>query len=458
VLLTLLSLLVVLGVLIFVHELGHFLAAKWAGIYVHRFSVGMGTPVKALTFRRGETEYAISWLPLGGYVRMASREEEATSTALEGGAEELPPVPADRMFEAKPVWKRFIVLIAGVTMNVLFAWLVFSGLALKNGRAVNPVTTVGAVDAEFVPPGAEAIKELRAGDRITAINGTPVTSWTDVEDAFMAGGESLEFTLADGRTVTVPVHADAVESRLRLAAALQPFTAAVAGRVIKGRPAERAGMLEGDTIVGVDGQAVAQWGDVLEVIEASPGRTLQLTVGRADGRTQFTVVPDSAEVEDSTGAKRWVGKVGVEVFRGTRFEPYPSLWAALGAGAKQTLGASTTIVRTVRGMFSGRVSSKSVGGPIAIGQMAGETARLGLDAFLAFMAIISVNLAVLNLLPIPVLDGGQLVFLLAEGVLGRPLPLKLREKLTLLGLALVGTLMALAFWNDIRRVIESLGR
>ena len=146
---------------------------------------------------------------------MASREEEATSTALEGGAEELPPVPADRMFEAKPVWKRFIVLIAGVTMNVLFAWLVFSGLALKNGRAVNPVTTVGAVDEAFVPPGAEAIKELRTGDRITAINGTPVTSWTDIDDAFMASGESLDFTLADGRTVTVPVHADAVESRLR---------------------------------------------------------------------------------------------------------------------------------------------------------------------------------------------------------------------------------------------------
>jgi regulator of sigma E protease len=458
VLLTLLSLLVVLGVLIFVHELGHFLAAKWAGIYVHRFSVGMGTPVKALTFRRGETEYAISWLPLGGYVRMASREEEATSTALEGGAEALPPVPADRMFEAKPVWKRFIVLIAGVTMNVLFAWLVYSGLAHKNGRAVNPVTTVGAVDEAIVPPGAEAIKELRAGDRITAINGTPMTSWTDIDDALLAGGESLDFTLADGRTVTVPVHADAVESRLMLAAALRPFMAAVAGRVIPGRPAERAGMLEGDTIVGVDGQAVAQWGDVLEVIEASPGRALQLTVGRTSGRTQFTVLPDSAEEKDSTGATRWVGKVGVEVFRGTRFEPYPSVWAALSAGARQTVGSFTTIVRTVRGMFSGRVSRKSVGGPIAIGQMSGEMARLGLDAFLAFMAIISLNLAVLNLLPIPVLDGGQIVFLLAEGVLGRPLPLKLREKLTLLGLALVGTLMALAFWNDIRRIIEGLGR
>jgi regulator of sigma E protease len=458
VLLTVLSLLVVLGVLIFVHELGHFLAAKWAGIYVHRFSVGMGAPVKALSFKRGETEYAISWLPLGGYVRMASREEEATSTALEGGAEELPPVPADRMFEAKPVWKRFIVLIAGVTMNVLFAWLVFSGLAMKNGRAVNPVTTVGAVDSEFVPAGAEAIKQLRTGDRITAVNGKPVTSWTDVDDAFMASGDDLSFSLADGRTITVPVHADEVESRLRLSAAVQPFTAAVAGRVIKGRPAERAGMQEGDTIVGVDGQPVQQWGDVLEVIEASPGRALQLTVGRSDGRAELSVVPDSTEVVDTAGARRWVGKVGVEVFRGTRFEPYSSLFAALGAGAKQTLGASTTIVRTVRGMFSGRVSSKSVGGPIAIGQMAGETARLGVDAFLAFMALISVNLAVLNLLPIPVLDGGQLVFLLAEGALGRPLPLKLREKLTLLGLAAVATLMALAFWNDIRRIIETFSR
>jgi len=233
-LLTILSLLVVLGVLIFVHELGHFMAAKWAGIYVHRFSVGMGAPIKALSFRRGETEYAVSWLPLGGYVRMASREEDATSTALEGGAEELAPVPADRMFEAKPVWKRFVVLIAGVTMNVLFAWLVFSGIALRNGRAVNPVTTVGAVDTAFVPAGAEAITELHTGDRITAINGRPVKSWTDVDDAFLEGGESLAFTLADGRTITVPVHADDVEGRLRLSGALQPFTAAVAGRVIKG--------------------------------------------------------------------------------------------------------------------------------------------------------------------------------------------------------------------------------
>jgi regulator of sigma E protease len=457
VLLTLASLLVVLGVLVFIHELGHFLAAKWAGIYVHRFSVGIGAPIKALSFRRGETEYALSWLPLGGYVRMASREEDATSTALEGGDEPLAPVPADRMFEAKPVWKRIVVILAGVTMNALFAWAVFSWLAHANGRAVNPVTVVGGIDSAFVPAGAEGLYALRAGDRITAVNGAPVRSWGDIETALQQSpGDSLRIALDDGRAVTVPVHADQVEERMQLAVAVQPFTAPVTGRVIDGRPAARAGMQRGDTIVAIDGAPVSQWREVLSRIERSPGVALALTLGRPSGRTTVEVRPDSTRVDTGDGGERWVGKIGVEVFAGTRFEPYPSVWAAIGAGGRQTLAASTTIVRTVRGMLSGRVSSRSVGGPIAIGQMAGETARLGLDAFLAFMAIISVNLAVLNLLPIPVLDGGQLLFLLAEALTGRPLPLKVREKLTLLGLALVATLMALAFWNDIRRVLEQV--
>jgi regulator of sigma E protease len=317
---------------------------------------------------------------------------------------------------------------------------------------------VGAVDTTRLPASAQAARTLKAGDRITAVNGQVVDSWTDIEQALQhAPGDSLALALADGRTVALPVHEDAIEDRLLLSVAIEPFTAPVTGRVFEGRPAARAGMQSGDTIVAVDGAAVGQWGEVLGAIERSPGRELTLTVARSGGRQDVTVRPDSTEVTDSTGT-RWVGKIGVEVYRGTSFEPYPSLWAAIAAGGKQTVAASTTIVRTVRGMFSGRVSSKSVGGPIAIGQMAGETARLGLDAFLAFMALISVNLAVLNLLPIPVLDGGQLLFLLAEGALGRPLPLKLRERLTLVGLALVATLMALAFWNDIRRVLEAFSR
>jgi regulator of sigma E protease len=455
--LTLVALIVVLGVLIFVHELGHFLAAKWAGIWVHRFSIGIGNPIPGASFRRGETEYALSWLPIGGYVKMASREEEATSAALEGqaaGETPIAEVPPDRVFEAKPIWKRMIVLLAGVTFNAIFAWLTFTVLAVRNGRAVNPVTTVGHVDTSMVPAGAEMLTTLRVGDRIVSVGGRPVDSWTDIESALQStSGEVVDIALADGRTLSVPVHPDAVEDRLKLGAVLSPYTAAVVGKVLPNRPAVNAGMQAGDTIVAVDGRPVDQWADVLSVIESSPGRPLALGVGRATGRTTITITPDSTSEPDSTGP-RWVGKIGVEVFRGTRFEKYPSVLAAVGAGFQATVDASTTVVRTVRGLLSGRVSRNTVGGPLAIGQMAGEQARRGLDPFLAFMGLMSINLAVLNLLPIPILDGGQFLFLVGEAILGRPLPLKLRERLTLVGLVLIVMLMVFAFWNDIARLLR----
>ncbi len=454
---TLLAFLACLGVLVFVHELGHFLAAKWARIWVHRFSIGVGSPVKALSFRRGETEYAISWLPLGGYVKMASREEEATSSALEGETPDVV-VPPDRMYEAAPIWKRMVVILAGVTMNILFAWAVYSGLALRNGRPVNPVTQVGRVDSTLLPPQAEPFRALRVHDRIVAVNGRFVSSWTDVEQELRtAPGDRLELALGDGRRLVAPIHADAVEARAAVAAAIEPFTAPVTGPVVPGRPAARAGMQPGDTILRVNGQWVDQWDALLSAIEGSPGRPLSLEIARGGQRVFLTVTPDSTEVRDSAGT-RWVGKIGVNVFRGTRYEPYPSVWAALGAGGESTAFAATSIVRTVRGLLSGRVSGKALGGPIAIGQMAGETVRLGFEAFLAFTAFISVNLAVLNLLPIPVLDGGQFLFLVAEAVRRKPLPVALRERLTLVGLALIVALMGLAFWNDLRRLFESLTR
>jgi regulator of sigma E protease len=453
-LVTLLAFAVTLGVLIFVHEFGHFAAAKWAGIWVHRFSIGIGSPIPGLTFKRGETEYSLSWLPLGGYVKMASQEEEASSAALEGGTPEAE-VPPDRMFEAKPVWKRMIVVLAGVTMNTLFAWLIFSGLALRNGKAVNPVTIVGAVDTAGLPGGAESFRTLQRGDRITAVNGRPVDSWNGVFDALQhTSGSLVVLTLADGRTLTADVPADAVERRMALAVSLGPFTPAVTGRVIPGRVADKAGIQKGDTVVSVDGQPIAQWADLLALIERSPGRELHMGLGRATGRTEVTVTPESTTVGDSTGPKV-VGKIGVEVYTGFRREPYTVL-GGLGAGVTETINASTVVVRMLRGLVSGNVSRSSLGGPIAIGQMAGQSARMGAEPFLMFMAIISVNLAVLNLLPIPVLDGGQLVFLVGEAVRRKPLPLKLRERLTLAGLAIVGALMIFALWNDLTRLVRQI--
>ena len=179
VLFNILALIIVLGVLIFVHELGHFMAAKAAGIYVHRFSLGMGKPIKSLTWHRGETEYVVSWLPIGGYVKMASRDEDPASSALEGGPASAN-VPPDRVYEAKPVWVRVIVILAGVTMNVLFAWAVFSGLTFVNGETVLPLVTVGSVGSDL-PAGAQELNRLGAGDRIVRVSGKPVDSWQAIQ-------------------------------------------------------------------------------------------------------------------------------------------------------------------------------------------------------------------------------------------------------------------------------------
>ena len=450
-LLTILALIVVLGVLIFVHEAGHFVAAKLAGIHVHRFSLGLGPPIPWLTFRRGETEYSISWLPLGGYVKMASREEDIGSSALEGGAPSVP-VPPDRVFEAKPVWVRMVVILAGVAMNGLFAWAVFAFLAYKNGRQIDPVTTVGRVMEDAIPPEAAALKQVRPGTRIIRINGDTVQSWDEVVSAMVNTPEpEVRLELSDGSSVVLPIHPDALEERLKAAQALQPFRAPVVGQVLPDKPAARAGIQEGDTIVAVSGRPVQQWYDLLELLQSNTGQPLKVEVARAGGRLTFDVTPYVDSIPGPDGKPRAVGRIGVAVGTGFISEPL-TLSQAIAEGWNATIRASTQIVRTVRGLFTGRISGSNVGGPILIGQLAGESARLGLDTFLGFMALISINLAILNLLPIPVLDGGQFLFLLAEAVIRRPLPMKLRERLTTVGLVLIILLMGLAFSNDFRRL------
>jgi regulator of sigma E protease len=448
---TILALIVVLGVLIFVHEAGHFLAAKWAGIYVHRFSLGLGPPIPWLTFRRGETEYSISWLPLGGYVKMASREEDIGSSALEGGAPSQP-VPPDRVFEAKPIWKRMVVILAGVTMNALFAWAVFAFLAYKNGRQIDPVTTVGRVVEELVPPEAAALKEIRPGARIIRINGDSAKTWDQVvSDIANTPDPEVRIELDDGSVLVLPIHPDALEERLKAAQSLQPFRAPVVGQVLPDKPAARAGIQEGDTIVAVNGRRVEQWYDLLEVLQSSPGRDLTIDVARGTQRLSFKIRPYVDTIPGPDGKPRAVGRIGVGVGPALASEKLTP-GQAIAEGGRATLKSSTQIVRTVRGLFSGRISGRTVGGPILIGQLAGQSARLGLDTFLGFMALISINLAILNLLPVPVLDGGQFLFLLAEAVIRRPLPVKLRDRLTTVGLVLIVLLMGLAFSNDLSRI------
>jgi len=451
VLITLLALAVVLGVLIFVHEAGHFLAAKWAGIYVHRFSLGLGSPIRRLTFRRGETEYSVSWLPLGGYVKMASREEDATTALLEGGAAAV--VPPDRVFEAKPVWKRMIVIIAGVTMNLIFAWAVYTYVAARHGRSIDPTTTVGLVLSDSLTGAMAPLATLKPGDRIVRVDGQIVSSWDDVVHHLLSGQQNgVTIELSDGRQVKLDIHPAAIEDRARAASAVLPYRGAVVDLAVGGRPAARAGVEPGDSIVAVNGQQVSQRYDVLAIMDTSAGKPVTMTVVRGGRRLDLSMTAASEPGIALNGKQGQVGRIGIRFRDPEVTEPY-TLFGAVRAGTDATLNSMTFIVRTVQGLLTRRVSASNVGGPILIAQQAGEFARLGLDPFLEFMALISVNLAVLNLLPVPVLDGGQLVMLLAEAVIRKPVPVALRERLTMVGLVVVVLLMVLAFSNDIRRLL-----
>ena len=232
----------------------------------------------------------------------------------------------------------------------------------------------------------------------------------------------------------------------------------VVSQVVDGQPAARAGVQAGDTVLAIDGQPITQWREVPPLIERRVEAPVTLSLARGASHLELTMTTRRETFTDSSGARHAVGRVGVGGGLPTLRTRPLGVGGALVEGWSRTVDASTQVWRTLRGLVSGRVAGRELGGPILIGQLAGQTARMGPEAFLSFMALISINLAVLNLLPVPVLDGGQFMFLLGEAVLRRPLPLKLRERLTMVGLALIVCLMVFAFWNDIRRLVEGVTR
>ncbi len=441
---------IVLGILVFVHELGHYMAAKAFGVWVHRFAIGIGKPIPGLTFRRGETEWAIAWLPLGGYVKMASREHEPASSVLEGNSSD--EVPPDRVFEAKPIWQRMIIILSGVTLNAVFALLIFTGLAWKNGRHYDPTTTLGHVAADSLPLEAKAVAAIPIGTRIIAVDGQAVTSWDAIIERITAGGSNqITFALAGRPDLVVALHRDALAQRAALALAIAPTQAPVLGAVGVNTPAKAAGLAPGDSIVAIDGAPVTWWSDAVERIQPSAGKALQIDVIRDRARQRVSVVPRAEHQIPGDDRSPMIGRIGVAAKTRYLTESL-SLGGAIEAGADATLASAGTIFRTLRGLANGRVSTTQVGGPILIGQMAAQEARAGIEPLLAFIGLISINLAVVNLLPIPVLDGGAFLFLLVEAVIRRPLPTRVREVFSMLGLAIVVLLMAFAFKNDIFRL------
>ena len=450
-LLTLGAVIVVLGVLIFVHEMGHFVAAKALGIQVLRFSLGFGRPI--LSWRRGETEYWISRLPLGGYVKMAGLEDEGMTGSLEGGKSDVPIDPA-RAFDRQPVWKRTIVIVAGVTMNIVFAFLVYTGIAATAGSPELASTRIDSVNVRRLPPGAEALADVKFGDRIVRVNGDTVRSWNVLLDHVLRAPAALKIELA-GRPqpIVVQLADSGVPTRQALAQALVRLDPPQLGLLEPGRPAIRAGLKPGDLLLKVDGDTLRSWSNVLHVVWRSPGKPLRFDVLRGGKTLEVIVTPEPRTETDTASPRPHVyGAIGAGQDPPTIHVREP-LGQAVVSGLEETGSQVVLILGFLKGLVLRETSVRDVGSIITVGQISGQAARLGLDWFLPFLALFSVNLAILNLLPIPILDGGQLMFLIAEAVRRKPLSLELRARLTQVGFVVLLAVMILALTNDVLRIL-----
>ncbi|MGI8496160.1 MAG: RIP metalloprotease RseP [Gemmatimonadaceae bacterium] len=472
----------VFGLVVFVHELGHFMAAKAAGVYAPRFSIGFGPPLWSRKW--GETEYVIGWLPLGGYVRMASREDDAMA-AIEGGAErpavaagtvgangaevagadesvEPPPrprhydpealapfgprpVPRERMFESKSLPARLMIMLAGVTMNVVLGFFVLVVVASVYGRQVIRSRAVGTVRPVA---GIDLASRIGVGDTVMAVDGAPARTWNDVDSLiFFSRARPLAITTQRG-TLTIPLD-DSTVTREGIASAILPLSVPRVGQVKAGSPASRAGMLAGDSVVAVDGKEVRTWEDVVALVRASPGRIVRFSIVRAGRPAELSLRPDSTPETDERGTRIVVGKIGVYPPVLTAREPIP-MGDALRLGWDQTWQLAGMVGVTVKQLVTGKAKLSSLGGPVAIAGASAEAARQGFDSLLRLLALLSINVAVLNLLPIPILDGGQILINVIEAVRGGSFSLRTREYIIRFGLITIAILFVIVMFNDIR--------
>jgi regulator of sigma E protease len=438
---------VLLGVLIFVHEAGHFLLAKLLGVKVLKFSLGFGPKVLGRKF--GETEYQISAVPLGGYVKMLGQSDTPQEE------EAIPEHEKPRAYNFQPVWKRFFIVFSGPFFNLVFAAFVFV-LIFMSGVPV-PLPDIGNVEAKS--PAAAA--GLMTGDRVVQINGRKVESWQEIYGTLKDNpGKPLLFMVKrNDRVVEAAVRPEKKvdknifgEEKEDWSIGIEPLVYPEVGEVMKGSRAGESGLLKGDRILEIEGTALKTWQDMTTLIHASPEKPLRFKIRRAGQMMDVTVTPKKETYKTPDGEEKAIGLIGIKP-AGNDFIKKYGLAEAVSLGLKRTWDISELTVVSMVKLIQRVIPSNTIGGPIMIFQMAGEQASLGALNFFTFMAVISINLGVLNLLPIPILDGGHILFLGIEAVRRRPLSENVIMIAQRVGLVLLLSLMAFAFYNDIVRLL-----
>ena len=443
---------VAIGLLVAVHEYGHFAVGRALGFKVLRFSIGFGKPLWMRVGRDG-TEYVLARIPLGGYVKFADEREAPVDAAVQAQA-----------FNRRPVWARIAVLVAGPGANFVFALAAFWVLYQIGVPGLRPL--VGDVVLESV--GARA--GLRQGDEIVAVGGHPVATQETVVlgllDAVSGAGPVTLTVRGQGGTRDLVLDVPAAERRALTEPGAwrqglgfgfaQPKRPVVVGKLVAGGSAEAAGLQVNDRIVSVDGVPVADFGAFVDLIRHRPGTTATFGVERAGARLELAVEV-RAETDPARPSAPPVGRIGIGPGGEPQWPPgmlteqrYGPV-AALGAALRETWEKTAFTAKLLSRMVAGQVSAKNISGPLSIATYAGITARAGGTPFLGFLALISISLGVLNLVPIPILDGGQVVYQCAEAIRGRPLSERVQALGQQLGVAMLIVLMALAFYNDIAR-------
>jgi regulator of sigma E protease len=448
---SLLSFIVAIGLLVTVHEYGHFWVARRLGVKVLRFSIGFGKPLWMRRFGRDATELVVAAIPLGGYVKMLDEREGEVAT------EEL-----ERAFNRKPVSTRIAVVVAGPAANFLFAIIAYWAMFVSGVTGLKPVV------GDVLPASYAAAAGIRAGDEIRFIENQPTPTWEAtimaLLNANLKGKEIVNLRVLDsaGNERYLQAYFETPDALLKKGGVLDNFglsawrPPAVIERLVEGGAGERAGMLPGDKVVYADNSPIRNWEQWVEYVRERPGERIAMQLLRNGERVELSVTPDRASENGNS-----IGRIGAyvqlpsEEERATmRVVVRYGLLEAAPEALNKTWEVTTLTLRTLWKMVSGRASVENLSGPISIARYAGQSAAIGLATFLGFLGIVSVSLGVLNLLPVPILDGGHLLFYLLEMVKGSPISETAQLVGQKIGITLLLALMSLAFYNDLVRLFE----
>jgi regulator of sigma E protease len=428
---TLVAFLFVLGVLIFVHELGHFLAARRLGVRVLTFSLGFGP--KILKTQRGDTEYCISAIPLGGYVKMAGENPEEQRL---GSPDE---------FLSRNKWERFQILIMGPLMNILLAVVVLA-FVLAQGADVPAFQDQPPVVGSVMPGSSAEKVGIERGDRILSVDGHDVDTW---EQLYLQVGtkpnRDIPITLVrDGRTMALSVHSTVgADDKYEIGdIGVLPDVNPNVRSVVAGDPADKAGVKPGDVVTAVNGERVVFAKQLADAISKSAGHAIDLTITRNGHEQHVSVTPEPR------GGR---GMIGISINEATKsFKPGPL--EAVKLSVQRNWESSGLIFQTLGGLFTGETSVRQLQGPVGIAQLSGESAQQGLLSLLSLMAMISLNLGILNLLPVPILDGGHILIMGLEGIARRDFSMQVKEKMLLAGFVVLMMLLVTVIYNDLTRI------